>query len=248
MSTISSPRASSAVRSPAGSVRTSMEAPRPGTTRRNRAALRDYYNIKVAETTGEDKSSEETVIREENVSELDRDGFDPEAYVKDILANQGLEEVLKVEAGLMSEIRGLDGEKKALVYDNYSKLITATDTIRKGQMRTNMDPMTPSTSTLAPAVSHIAETAATLSTLLNDRTPPAPELTPNTTDTKSSNAKQTVRWVLDAPRRLAHYLEENDRKTAEEEWVAVQGLLNKWKGTEGVEEIRARCEEALSAD
>lgn len=29
------------------------------------------------------------------------------------------------------EIRGLDGERKALVYDNYSKLITATDTIRK---------------------------------------------------------------------------------------------------------------------
>ncbi len=29
------------------------------------------------------------------------------------------------------EIRGLDGERKALVYDNYSKLIAATDTIRK---------------------------------------------------------------------------------------------------------------------
>ena len=37
-------------------------------------------------------------------------------------------------AGLMLnevEIKGLDGERKALVYDNYSKLITATDTIRK---------------------------------------------------------------------------------------------------------------------
>jgi len=29
------------------------------------------------------------------------------------------------------DIRGLDGERKALVYDNYSKLIAATDTIRK---------------------------------------------------------------------------------------------------------------------
>lgn len=29
------------------------------------------------------------------------------------------------------EIRGFDGERKALVYDNYSKLIAATDTIRK---------------------------------------------------------------------------------------------------------------------
>lgn len=30
-----------------------------------------------------------------------------------------------------AEIRGFDGERKALVYDNYSKLIAATDTIRK---------------------------------------------------------------------------------------------------------------------
>lgn len=29
------------------------------------------------------------------------------------------------------EIKSLDGERKALVYDNYSKLISATDTIRK---------------------------------------------------------------------------------------------------------------------
>lgn len=33
--------------------------------------------------------------------------------------------------GARAEIRGFDGERKALVYDNYSKLIAATDTIRK---------------------------------------------------------------------------------------------------------------------
>lgn len=32
---------------------------------------------------------------------------------------------------VLLDIRGLDGERKALVYDNYSKLIAATDTIRK---------------------------------------------------------------------------------------------------------------------
>lgn len=31
----------------------------------------------------------------------------------------------------MVEIGALDGERKALVYDNYSKLIAATETIRK---------------------------------------------------------------------------------------------------------------------
>lgn len=38
---------------------------------------------------------------------------------------------MRVEAGLLRDIRGFDGERKALVYDNYSKLIGATETIRK---------------------------------------------------------------------------------------------------------------------
>ncbi len=92
-------------------------------------------------------------------SELDREGFDAESYVQGLLEREGLDGVLKVEGGLVNggcctclqqmdpqnysmsreflicprnaEIKGLDGERKALVYDNYSKLIAATDTIRK---------------------------------------------------------------------------------------------------------------------
>lgn len=41
---------------------------------------------------------------------------------------------------LGAEIKGLDGERKALVYDNYSKLISATDTIRKVRGR-NFHPL-----------------------------------------------------------------------------------------------------------
>lgn len=39
--------------------------------------------------------------------------------------------MLTFECGDDIEIKGLDGERKALVYDNYSKLITATETIGK---------------------------------------------------------------------------------------------------------------------
>jgi hypothetical protein len=65
------------------------------------------------------------------LSDLDREGFDAGAYVRKLLEREGLEGVLKVENELVGEIRGLDGDRKALVYDNYSKLISATDTIKK---------------------------------------------------------------------------------------------------------------------
>lgn len=100
--------------------------------RRNRAALREFYGLK-NESKNESVNSADTLSLDDAtpVSELDKEGFDADRYVQDILQREGLEGVLKVEASLLRDIRGFDGEKKALVYDNYSKLIGATDTIRK---------------------------------------------------------------------------------------------------------------------
>lgn len=135
-----SPRQSLSIRSPISSSRTSLDQSnpaRPTTTRRNRAALRDYYNLKpsaVAEDASESVASP-SYERPNNdhsiLDEVDRESFEAGAYVRGILEKEGLEGVLKVENGLAGEIRGLDGERKALIYDNYSKLIRATETIRK---------------------------------------------------------------------------------------------------------------------
>ena len=143
MSTITSPRPSN----PPTSI--------TSTPTTSRTALRDYYNLKSAapiDATAPKSPQRDSTspVFSPKVSELDAPNFDAEAYVKSVFANQGLEGVLRVEGGLINEIKGLDGERKALVYDNYSKLITATDTIRK--MRSNMDPLTPTTITLGPVV------------------------------------------------------------------------------------------------
>lgn len=106
-----------------------------GSQRRNRVALRDYYRLAKTPTTFASEAS--TPLQDDELvgavpeSELDAEGFDAEGYVKGILAKDGLEDLLRIERVLINEIMALDGERKALVYDNYSKLITATDTIRK---------------------------------------------------------------------------------------------------------------------
>ena len=70
-------------------------------------------------------------LSEVPASELDAPGFSAEAYVARALAERGLEDLVRAYARVVSETRALDAEKKALVYDNYSKLISATETIRK---------------------------------------------------------------------------------------------------------------------
>lgn len=144
---------SQAVVTPTNSNRPSLDIPRsangspiigpPSATnkRTSRAALREYYNLKktnaaaaaaatppLLEVTDTDDALEYSEVP---YSEIDSESFDAEAYIKARLKDSSLEELLKTYTRVLGEIRALDAEKKALVYDNYSKLITATETIRK---------------------------------------------------------------------------------------------------------------------
>ncbi|KAL8711083.1 MAG: hypothetical protein Q9220_004464 [cf. Caloplaca sp. 1 TL-2023] len=262
MSTIASPRPSSTTSvSSSPSLRPSLDhhaarssatspAPAP-TTRRNKTALRDYYGLKAAAAANASQEShpppdsEPSPTASQTNTELDAPGFNAENYVQRLLETENLAGILKVEKGLIDEIRALDGEKKALVYDNYSKLIGATDTIRK--MRSNMDPLTPSTSTLAPAISHIAETAASLA-----KTVPNSNITEAIADdearVKKQRQKETVRWVLAAPDRLKKLVAEGRREEAIADWAEVQRLLEKWKGVQGTEEVRDQCSEVMTTE
>lgn len=124
MTTIASPRLASPstpLRTPSSSRRTSLDTtstssparlplpPSSATTsavpqvaRRNRAALRDFYGLQkpaTAEVPGGSIGQEQI---HDSGSELDREGFDAEKYVRDMLGREGLEGVLKEEGGLVT--------------------------------------------------------------------------------------------------------------------------------------------------
>jgi len=186
---------------------------------------------------------EPPLLDAERESELDKVGFNPQAYVQNLLATEGLEGVLKVEAGLVSDIRSLDGEKKALVYDNYSKLIAATDTIRN--MREKMDPMTPTTSTLTPAIQHIAETAAHLTADLR-RVHVQDSAKRKFHNGDVDSQRLLVQWILAAPDRIQQLVDEGKRDEALDDWQSVESVLDRWQGVQGTNDVRQRCLSAVA--
>ena len=262
---------SSTVGSPALQPTTVPTTSQPLQARRNRAALRDYYGLKdaPAQYSGKSKEKDDTHVAlagetQVSTSELDAPDFDAQNYVKGILEHEGLEGVLRTEGGLVGEIKSLDGDRKALVYDNYSKLITATDTIRR--MRANMDPLAPTTSTLAPAISHIAGTAEGLAVMMKENAAShgigedGDKLNTNTKQTRNANAGSlgagkerkegdlaTVRWVTTASARYRHLIDTGEEEVAQQDWVDVKRLLEKWKskGVAGTQEVFKDCEAAL---
>jgi hypothetical protein len=150
----------------------------------------------------------------------------------------------------MPEIRNLDSDRKSLVYDNYSKLLSATSTIRR--MRGNMDPLAPTTHTLGPAMAHIAETAGSLSSSMQ-ALPVQPQglgidLHMEGEAATKQRQRDTVRWVLDTPRRLQEMIDQEQDEEAEQEWQDISKILDKWDGVPGVQELRQRCETIMQEE
>ncbi|KAL2072462.1 hypothetical protein VTL71DRAFT_11805 [Oculimacula yallundae] len=139
---------SSPSRSSAPSNLTNPNSALPTQPKRNRAALREYYNLQkngpssLSTTSQAPSSPASSSIHsfpddygngDDVESEMDKEGFNAEEYVRKVLEEKSLGEVLGIYRGVLADVRALDAERKALVYDNYSKLIVATEMI--GRMR-----------------------------------------------------------------------------------------------------------------
>ncbi|GJC77533.1 vacuolar protein sorting-associated protein 51 [Colletotrichum liriopes] len=254
-------RVSAQPHTPTSSTRPSLDAPRSLTTspnpgsaatfgngpggppaagpskRANRAALREYYNLKKAaggapslEVT-EDSPDRSGVAEHSEVppSELDSPSFDAEAYVRKALAENTLDDLLRVYTRVLGEIRALDAEKKALVYDNYSKLISATETIRK--MRANMDPLNPMASTLDPAIAGIYAQASSIRDSLRKTVAPpdSKEREDEAAAARRRRTRQLAKEVLGMPEKLRMLVGEGKVEEAKREWEVPRRLLEVWK-------------------
>ncbi|KIV83693.1 hypothetical protein PV11_05695 [Exophiala sideris] len=292
---ITSPSTPSASGTPTSSVRPSFDIPRSGAAsaalpqhgtpvpnaaqRRNRAALRDYYNLKAARSGGAGAGADHDLSRKASIvsnasdstitsyaannadqesltTQLDDPSFDAEAYVSELLKTASLRDILKTESALVSEVRNLDGERKALVYDNYSKLIKAVGTI--AEMQKGMHKREPDRLTALgirkdpePGLDGVEKLGEKLDGLLESVKQLGPQ---QTEDTKilveareKRRQKETVKWALAAPSRLQGMLARGDRDGAEQEYQSVLELLDHWKGVTGVTGLRVRCEQIMKA-
>ena len=117
-------------------------------------------------------------------------------------------------------------------------------------MRTNMDPLTPTTSTLAPAISHIAETARALAGSLQDGSARsfAIDSAEDPAAISKKRQQETVRWVLSTPQRLQRFLESGNLADAINDWKEVGILLQHWEGVAGVSELKNACLQILGQD
>ncbi|KAJ2790750.1 hypothetical protein H4R21_006448, partial [Coemansia helicoidea] len=104
-----------------------------GAAERSRARdrLRSFYGV--AGSSGGAADTVAAASSAQRAVDLDGSGFEAKAYVKSVLEREGVAGLLRADNQLVSEVRQIDRDMKTMVYENYSKFISATETIRRIQ-------------------------------------------------------------------------------------------------------------------
>ncbi|VDP94698.1 unnamed protein product [Echinostoma caproni] len=98
--------------------------------RAKKEKLFQFYRDPNAATQCSDMESVKTLPTDDDILNIDGSSFNARAYLEKHLKEKDLSDLILEEKVLTEQIRSLDSEMQTLMYDNYSKFISATDTIR----------------------------------------------------------------------------------------------------------------------
>lgn len=138
------------------------------------------------------------------MSMIDKIDFDASSAFHDMIASHSLEELMQLQNNLTSEIKALDGNMQTLVYENYNKFISATDTIRS--MKTHVESMEEEMKRLETSMIKIQEIAEKVGTHVNPKQKQIRELI-NVYD-----ELQKIKSICDLPSVLRSAIDKNKHK------------------------------------
>ncbi|KAG0366467.1 Vacuolar protein sorting-associated protein 51 [Gamsiella multidivaricata] len=142
------------------------------TRRRAKSFLRSYYGIQNTDTANQDGSKDGSSVQAGSVSkadpyDLDSHAFEVDKYMHKMFVEKQLPGLVQADNELVADIRQLDGDMKTLVYENYSKFLSATDTINK--MKSNVDNLESEMSRLTQNISKIATSSSAIHSSLGGK-------------------------------------------------------------------------------
>jgi len=97
--------------------------------RHRQDALKSYYSL--ADDPAPPPASEHAAGTSGAGScDINGPSFEPDIYLNRLIKERSLNELMDKEAEMVQHIKSLDSDMQTLVYENYNKFISATDTIR----------------------------------------------------------------------------------------------------------------------
>ncbi|KAJ2908584.1 hypothetical protein GGI21_002741, partial [Coemansia aciculifera] len=156
-----------------------------------------------------------------NPLDIDTQGFDARKYLKKALLEQGVSELLATDIRLVSQVRQIDGDMKTMVYENYSKFISATETI--GKMKADADFMDAEMERLSRRVNDISARTDSVNAHFFQR---------RTAIARLSDEHRTLKrlqFLFDLPDELNRYISKAQFVEAAKVWARTLPLLEHYR-------------------
>ncbi|CDH48840.1 vacuolar protein sorting-associated protein 51homolog [Lichtheimia corymbifera JMRC:FSU:9682] len=183
---------------------------RKGRSRERNVNLLKYYGIS-GSAAGDNRQP----------LDIDSDTFEPNKYFSRLLKEKTLSGLIKRDNELVAEIREIDGDMKTLVYENYSKFISATDTIRK--MKSNVESMESEMSRLNDSMNSITQQCTNITNALGPNREKIQRLT------NVHNLLKRLQFIFELPDRLGRCLANGHYAQAVKYYTKAKRLLNHYQ-------------------
>ncbi|KAJ8316807.1 hypothetical protein KUTeg_004711 [Tegillarca granosa] len=195
----------------------------PDAKRRRHGMLKMYYGI--------DEETEGGATLDP--CDINGAHFRPDMYLGKLIKEKSLTELMDEESKTVTQIRALDSDMQTLVYENYNKFISATDTIRK--MKNDFKKMEDEMDHLATNMAAITEFSANISGTLQDRRQQI---------TKLSGVHfllKKLQFLFELPARLKKCIEMKSYSSAVRYYIKAKRILHQYQHMPSFQGINEDC-------
>ncbi|KAK4474657.1 hypothetical protein MN116_001790 [Schistosoma mekongi] len=169
---------------------------------------------------------------------IDSPSFDAHLYLDRSLKTKDLSDLMSEEKVLAEQIRSLDSDMQTLVYDNYSKFINATDTIR--MMKSNFSYVRAEMNLLLQNIGSIVSVSGTINESLADKRKKLSTLT------KTQLTLNKLNYLVELPLSLRKYMNKCDWDQTVLDLNKAKYILKSYHNTPSFRSIREDCAEIVS--
>lgn len=170
---------------------------------------------------------------------MDAVEFDSSEYVRHLLRTCETADLLQRNDEMVHEIKALDSDMQMLVYENYNKFISATDTIRS--MKENVESMEEEMDTLVASMDEIADKSERINSSLASKRSQIDKLV------RVRRLLKRLEFFFELPQRLQQCIDEGLFAQAVKYFKIARETLREYSHVASFSNIQAESEQLMDA-
>ncbi|KAL7172033.1 hypothetical protein ACSBR2_031680 [Camellia fascicularis] len=168
---------------------------------------------------------------------INTSSFDPDQYMNLLVQKSNLEGLLQRHVEMAAEIKNLDTDLQMLVYENYNKFISATDTVKR--MKNNIVGMESNTEQLHEKIMSVQSRSDVVNTSLFEKREHIEKLH------RTRNLLRKVQFIYDLPSRLGKCIKSEAYADAVRFYTGAMPIFKAY-GDSSFQDCKRASEEAVA--